>query len=91
MTDKLKELIEKAIALDFIGIVRNMPTAERKHGHWIKTDWGDYKCSVCKHYEETTYAGKNKIYKDFSDFMDCNRFCRKCGAIMDGVSENENI
>ncbi len=61
----------------------------RRHGHWVKTDWGDYKCSECGHYEETIYAGKNKIYNDFSDFQSCNNFCRNCGAFMDEVAAND--
>ena len=57
---------------------------ERKHGHWIKTDWGEYQCSVCNNCEETMSEEFNEdLYFNEADFMERNKFCRQCGAIMD--------
>ena len=64
-------------------IVKYVPTAdvvEVKHGGWLRGGiWGDtdsveYKCSVCR---ETTYNGNLFIY------------CPRCGAKMDGRSEQD--
>ena len=58
--------------------VAEMPTVERKHGHWQRIDYypvgHDYICSECN---KKSAGGFN--------------FCPYCGAIMNELKENENI
>lgn len=64
--------------------IEKLPTVEQKHGHWEKTKFDDYKCSVCGHCENTVDDFEQPLYEDFCDFKECNRFCRICGAKMRG-------
>ena len=70
--------------------IENAPTVEeRKHGHWIWSDWFYRKnatvpcrqvnCSICNGFADVYEGQKAK------------RFCGECGAIMDEVSEDEKI
>ncbi len=64
--------------------INDAPTVEeRKHGHWIfyyaGDDWGA-KCSIC---------GNSEYGDTKEEIVEENPYCRKCGAIMDEVSEDD--
>lgn len=74
---------EKAIALDMIGCVKSLPSADRPRGEWIRTnnDWIDgtcgaryfpIHCSICN-------------YSTYDD--DITNFCPFCGARMRRVDD----
>lgn len=69
---------EKAIVLDMIGCVKNLPSAARSQGEWI--DMGDFEqCSACKGTrlkEFQSYYGKVTWIK--------TPYCPSCGARMKG-------
>lgn len=45
----------------------------RRHGHWKLMDGGRGQCSECL-----------RIFADVWDYDNTDRFCRHCGAKMDG-------
>ena len=47
-----------------------------KHGYWILKGFGNAECSVCGHYSSRVYDDDN-----------ADRYCRHCGAKMDGKEE----
>ena len=56
---------------------------ERKHAHWIFYYGGDdwvAECSIC---------GNSEYGDTKEDILEENPHCRKCGAIMDEVNNNE--
>ena len=67
---------EKAIVLDMIGCVKNLPSADRPQGEWIEVD--DYfircKCSIC--------GWESHKYEDDVYGMP---YCPNCGAHMKGI------
>lgn len=67
--------VEKALE-----IIKDMPTVDAepvKHGHWIKTPSPYHvKCSSCKTMICIKFYG-----------VKVEKFCRNCGAKMDGESE----
>ena len=54
-------------------IMRNAPTVEPKHGHWVKSldHYDRYMCSVCGHLTNT----------------ESDNYCSYCGAKMDEVKD----
>ena len=75
---------EKAIVLDMIGCVKNLPSADRPQGEWINK--GDYaECSNCGADSGTQFDGVESIPLT-------TKFCPNCGARMKGADdEADNI
>ena len=60
-----------------IGIVKNQDTVDTvKHGRWIFKGNGNADCSCCDYRSSRVYDDDN-----------ADRYCRHCGAKMDGKEE----
>ena len=70
---------EKAIALDTVGAIKSLPSAEPKRGKWISADaifGGEpFYCSECGENTRDTVMGKPRW-----------NFCPNCGADMREVT-----
>lgn len=70
---------EKAIVLDMIGCVKNLPSADRPQGEWIVSD-KDSVCSVCGKDEAEFICGTEDWYG-----YGLSKYCPNCGARMKGT------
>lgn len=60
-----------------IGIIKNQDTVDPvKHGRWIFKGNGNADCSCCDYRSSGVYDDDN-----------ADRYCRHCGAKMDGMEE----
>ena len=78
---------EKAIVLDMIGCVKNLPSADRPQGKWIRDRYWSrgvgmgeeygffYKCSMCEYEVESGYTRCGFNY------------CPYCGCRMKGADD----
>lgn len=75
--DDKSSIIFRAGMRTVIGIVKNQDTVDPvKHGHWIIKGNGNADCSCCGYRSSRVYDDDN-----------ADRYCRHCGAKMDGKEE----
>ena len=77
---------EKAIVLDMIGCVKNLPSADRQQGEWIYGEHivamcDGYRCNRCDFFVPWDYEHKS------IDFINDYHFCPNCGARMKGADD----
>jgi rubrerythrin len=74
---------EKAIVLDMIGCVKNLPSADRPQGEWIQTsnDWIDGTCGA-RYYPIHCSICNYSTYDD-----DATNYCPNCGCRMKGADD----
>lgn len=72
---------EKAIVLDMIGCIKNLPSADKPRGEWI-VNMLNYKsmCSVCGA-NEIDFIYGTEIWYGLGE----SKFCPNCGARMKGT------
>lgn len=67
------EVGERAIALDMIGCIKSLPSADRPRGEWVYNNEGYVIGNLCEHYD-CGQCGKSVPHK--------TNYCPNCGADM---------
>lgn len=80
--DSAKEIYLSKSAGEQLDRVPTADVQEVKHGKWEYNENGCISCSECK----TSFAFRDEIW-----FKSDNKYCRNCGAKMDGDSTTNNI
>ncbi len=65
--------------------VADIPTADvrpERHGEWVNMGGGEWGCSCCGHVISTEGSWEHPLSE-----TQCNDYCRKCGAKMDGKDD----
>ena len=80
---------ERAIALDMIGCIKSLPSADRPQGEWIYGEHDvamcdGYRCNRCDFFVPWDYEHK------FIDFINDYHYCPNCGARMKGADDGRN-
>ena len=80
---------EKAIVLDMIGCVKNLPSADRLQGKWIRTAEeyiGDDVSGFYDYHWACSECEKEAIINDWNIY-ELSDYCPHCGAKMKGTDD----